>query len=419
MVNLSILTIGDEICIGQIVNTNSAFIASKCTAIGFNVLIHSIIPDKKELIVAELDRLMSLSDVVVITGGLGPTEDDITKATLCEYFDDKLELHKPTFKFLEKWFSSRGRVMNDLNKSQAYLPSKCKALRNFYGTAPGMLFERDGKVVISLPGVPKEMKFIMEDSVLPYLKEMLNNQKTDIILYKTIHTAGIFESDLAILIGGKSNFPVECSFAYLPSYKGVRLRIGVNTQNFEEGLEKIKKIEDYLMGKISKYVVGADSEDLVWSVSNKLRQKNLTVAVAESCTGGLLGANFTNYSGSSDIFKGGIIAYSNAIKVEILGIEKTTIERFGAVSQQTAEEMAKNVRNKFKTDFGISITGIAGPTGGTPDKPVGTVWIGIADEKQVIAKIFKFGDDREVNRERSVGAALNMLFQELIKLEKC
>mgnify|MGYP000098599206 CR=1 FL=1 len=418
MVNLSILTIGDEICIGQIVNTNSAYIASKCTALGFNVLIHSIIPDKKDMMIAELDRLMGLSDVVIITGGLGPTEDDITKATLCEYFSDKLEFHQPTFDFLEKWFSSRGRIMNDLNKSQAYLPSNCKVLRNLHGTAPGMLFEKDGKVVISLPGVPKEMKYIMEDSVLPHLKEMLINKKTDMMLFKTIHTAGIFESDLAILIGSKSNFPEECSFAYLPSYKGVRLRIGVNCQNIEEGHKKISKIESYLMDKISKYVVGTDSDDLVLSVSNKLRQKNLTVAVAESCTGGLLGANFTNYSGSSDIFKGGIIAYSNEIKIEILGVEKTTIDTFGAVSQQTAVEMAKNVRDKFKTDFGISITGIAGPTGGSPEKPVGTVWIGIADENQVFAKIYKFGEDREVNRERSVGAAFTMLFEELIKMGK-
>jgi len=418
MVNLSILTIGDEICIGQIANTNSAYIASKCTAIGFNVLIHSIIPDKKEIMIAELDRLMKLSDVIIITGGLGPTEDDITKATLCEYFNDKLEFHQPTFEFLEKWFTSRGRVMNDLNKSQAYLPSECKVLRNIHGTAPGMLFEKDGKIVISLPGVPKEMKFIMEDSVLTYLKNTLRNKKTDIVLFKTIHTTGIFESDLALLIGSKSNFPVECSFAYLPSYKGVRLRIGVNCQDLEDGQEKIKQIESYLMDKISKYVVGSDSDDIVLSVSNKLRQKNLTVAVAESCTGGLLGANLTNYSGSSDIFKGGIIAYSNEIKIEILGVEKATINSFGAVSQQTAIEMAKNIRELFKTDFGISITGIAGPTGGSPDKPVGTVWIGLANENEVIAKMFKFGEDREVNRERSVGAAIAMLFEKLTEREK-
>lgn len=415
MVNLSILTIGDEICIGQIVNTNSSYIASKCTEIGLNVLVHSIIPDNNEMMKSELDRLIKISDIVILTGGLGPTEDDITKSTLCEYFGDKLVFHQPTFEYLEKWFTGRGRVMNELNKTQAYLPSKCKVLRNLHGTAPGMLFERDDKVIISLPGVPKEMKFIFEDSVLKYLKEYINKKKTDLILYKTIHTAGIFESELALLIGKKEDFPDDCSFAYLPSYKGVRLRIGIQCQNIEQGQEKIHRIESYLMEKIADYVVGTDSEDIVLSVSNKLRQKKLTVAVAESCTGGLLGANFTNYSGSSDIFTGGIIAYSNNIKIDILGVDRTTLENYGAVSEQTAIEMAKNIREKFKTDFGISITGIAGPTGGSPDKPVGTVWIGISDNDGVSAKMFKFGEDREVNRERSVGAALTMLFEKLVK----
>ncbi|MCX7735733.1 MAG: competence/damage-inducible protein A [Candidatus Kapabacteria bacterium] len=418
MVNVSILTIGDEICIGQIVNTNSAYIASKCTSIGLNVLLHSTVPDKKELMLAELERLAKISDIVIITGGLGPTEDDITKPTLCEFLNDKLEFHQPTFEYLKNWFSSRGREMNELHKTQAMLPTKCKALRNMFGTAPGMLFEENGKVFISLPGVPKEMKFIIEDSVIPFLKNFLNQKNSDLVLYKTIHTAGIFESDLAILIGSKSDFPEDCSFAYLPSYKGVRLRIGVNSKTFEEGKEKIEKIEKYLMKKISKYVVGTDSDDLVLTVSNILRQKKMTVAVAESCTGGLLGANFTNYSGSSDIFLGGIIAYSNEIKIDILGVEKATIESFGAVSEQTALEMAKNIKDKFRADFGISITGIAGPTGGTSEKPVGTVWIGLADNKKSIAKKFLFGDDREINRERSVAAALTMLFEKLNEFEK-
>lgn len=417
MIDVSILTIGDEICIGQIVNTNSAYIASKCTSLGLNVLLISSIPDNKDIMVNEIDRLSKLTDVIIMTGGLGPTEDDITKSVLCEYFNDELELHKPTLDFLEGWFARRGREMNELNKKQAYLPKKCKALRNVFGTAPGMLFEESNKVFISLPGVPKEMKFVMEEEVLPYLKEFIKTKKSDVILYKTINTAGIFESELALKIGAKENFPEGCTFAFLPSYKGVRLRIGVNSEDFETAKEKIEKIESYLKDKISRYIVGTDTEDLVLSVSNKLRQNNKTVAVAESCTGGLLGANFTCYSGSSDIFSGGIIAYSNEVKIEILGVERTVIENFGAVSQETAVQMAKNVKERFNTNFGISITGIAGPTGGTPEKPVGTVWIGLADDNEVIARKYQFGEDREINRERSVGAALTLLFEKLNGIE--
>jgi len=415
MSKVSILTIGDEICIGQVTNTNAVWIATQCTHLGYAVILHSTVGDDKYLMLKEIDRLFNLSDVLIITGGLGPTHDDITKPTLCEYFNDELVLHKPTLEHLEQFFKKRDYTLTDRNKTQAYIPSKCTPLRNDLGTAPGMQFEKDGKFIISLPGVPAEMKSIMEKYVFQFLQNLLAERKSDVVLYKTIHTSGIPESMLADLIGEPSKFLGDGRLAFLPTYQGVRLRIGITEKNIELGMRRITEIENIVRKRVGKYIFGENEETLSSAIGRLLKEKGKTLSVAESCTGGVLGGEITKVSGSSEYFFGGVIAYSNEAKINVLEVGKVTIEKYGAVSEQTAIELAYHVKGLFNTDYGISITGIAGPTGGTTEKPVGTVWIGLADENGVSAKKYTFGEDRTVNRERAVGTALTLLYKKLIE----
>ncbi len=417
MLNISLLTIGDEICIGQIVNTNAARISDQLTGIGVQVLVHSTIRDDKDMMMAEIHRLLKFSDILIITGGLGPTHDDITKTTLLDYFNDHLETHEPTLKYLKDFFAKRGYELTERNRSQADLPSKCKPLENRVGTAPGMMFEKDGKYVYSLPGVPNEMEYIVNNSVLPFIDEILKKQNHNVVLYKMLYTAGIPESILAEKIGDPKEFIETGSLAFLPSYHGVRLRLGIEADNIEDGRKMLDNLENKLKEKAGKYIIGEGDEDLAFSTAKMLKENKKTVSVAESCTGGLLGGAFTDIAGSSEYFEGGIITYSNEAKIEILGVDRETIVDHGAVSEQTAKEMAKCVREKFGTDYGISITGIAGPEGGTKDKPVGTVWLGLADGNGSISKRYVFGEDRDMNRQRSVGTALNMLLKKLKGLE--
>ncbi|MFC2131036.1 competence/damage-inducible protein A [Bacteroidota bacterium] len=413
MFNISLLTIGDEICIGQVINTNAAWIASKCTLLGANVIIHSSIGDNKKEMYKELNRLIPVSDLIIITGGLGPTHDDITKPVLTEYFNDKLVLHKETLEHLEKLFQLRGYKFTERNRNQALLPSKAKLLFNNVGTAPGMLFEKGDKYIVSLPGVPAEMKSIMIDSVLPFIQKTMAERLDEVALYKTLHTTGTPESKLADMIGDPDIFMEGGTLAFLPSYRGVRLRIGIKAKSFDIAKEKLFHIESELNKRAGKFIFGSDEESLVSKVGSLLGEKNKTVSVAESCTGGLLGGEFTSVSGSSEYFSGGVIVYCNKAKEIVLGVGHETLKEFGAVSEQVAIELAANVRKKFDTDYGIGITGIAGPTGGSEDKPVGTVWIGLADSNIAFAKKYVFGNDRDMNRERAVGTALAMLLKNL------
>lgn len=413
MYNISILTIGDEICIGQIVNTNASWIASEFTKIGARIVTHSSVGDEKEIIISEMDRLFAFSDLIIMTGGLGPTHDDITKATLLDYFDDELELNLDVADDLERRFKLRRIAFTERNKAQAYLPSKCKMLSNAVGTAPGMLFSKDNKFVVSLPGVPKEMQYLVSTHLIPFVKEKMAIRNEKIVLYKSLLTSGIPESMLADLIGDPMEFLEGGSLAFLPSYKGVRLRIGVTANNYNEAEVKIKTIENVIRSKAERYIFGTDDESITLIVAEFLRKNNLTVAVAESCTGGMLGAEFTDLPGSSAYFLGGVISYSNNIKVNQLNVNAKLINDYGAVSEEVCREMAVNIRAQFGSDFGISITGIAGPDGGTDEKPVGTVWIGISDKYGCETKVFNFSSDRKVNRERSVATALNLLLQNL------
>ncbi len=413
MLKISILTIGDEICIGQIVNTNASWIANCCTETGARALIHVSVPDEKDMLVKNLEMLIKISDVVLCTGGLGPTHDDITKPVLTEFFSDKLIFHKPTNDYLAELYKKRGVKFSGRNKELAYLPSNCTILHNRVGAAPGMLFESAGKYVISMPGVPSEMKAIMTDHVIPFIKKLIADRKEDIILYRTLQTIGISESALADLLGKPSKFLRGGSLAFLPSYKGVKLRIGAQASDFETAKISLDIIENHIRSKTEKFIYSVGEESISMKVGKLLRENGKTLAVAESCTGGMLGAALTDIPGSSDYFFGGFIAYSNEAKINLLKIEKEIIDKHGAVSEETASKLAENARALLKTDYGIGITGIAGPGGGTKDKPVGTVWIAISDVNSTEAKKFVFGGDRAINRELSVGQAFGILFSKL------
>jgi nicotinamide-nucleotide amidase len=413
MIKVSILTIGDEICIGQIVNTNASWIASRCTEVGARVMSHVSVPDEKDLLMNSLDSLLNLSDVVLCTGGLGPTHDDITKPVLTEYFDDKLTFHKPTYDYLTELYQKRGIEFTVRNKELANLPSKCSVLHNRVGSAPGMLFKKNDKFVFSMPGVPSEMKAIMTDHAIPFINKLIADKKEDIVLYRTLQTIGIAESTLADLLGEPDEFLNGGTLAFLPSYKGVKLRIGFQSKDFDSAEKSLVHIENYIRNKAGRFVYAVGEEAISAVVGTLLREKGKTVAVAESCTGGMLGAAITDIAGSSDYFSGGVIVYSNESKINILKINREVIEKHGAVSEETAIELANRVRQLMNTDYGIGITGIAGPGGGSPEKPVGTVWIGISYENSTIAKKFVFSGDRAVNRELSVGQALGMLYSRL------
>lgn len=417
MIKVSILTVGDEICIGQIINTNASWIAQRCVELGCSVVTHSTVGDDKGTIVSELGRLLNLSDIVLVTGGLGPTSDDLTKPALLEYFKDELVFREEVFGWIKDYFVQRGITeISERNKSLADLPSKCKPLRNRFGTAPGMLFLERDKAVVSMPGVPDEMKYLMSEYVIPLIKDKIQIERPELVIYKTIQTCGIPESVLADKLLGIDKIYSDVSIAYLPSNTGVRIRLGAFGFSSVEAENKIQPVIDYIYARIGEHIFGVGEISLSEAVGNLLKARNKTAAIAESCTGGMLGSIFTDIPGSSEYFIGGIIAYRNNAKIEILGVNSETIEKYGAVSKETATEMAQNVRKLFSTDFGISITGIAGPTGGTTEKPVGTVWIALADTQSVDAEKFQFGNVRKINRERSVAAALTKLYLKLKSL---
>lgn len=412
MYKVSIISIGDELCIGQTVNTNAAWMSQQIIQTGAFVLTHSVIRDIKTMIIAEIDRLRKESDLILITGGLGPTHDDITKKVICEYFNDELVLNQAVLEKLKAWFAERGRDFHKRHELQAMLPSKAELLANDVGSAQGMLFESSDVAVISMPGVPREMKFIMLNSVIDYIKSEIKALGSPVQIYRTIRTVGIPESDLAELIG-ELEFLGDVSLAFLPSYKGVRLRIGLNGASESDVNLTLDKVEREIEVRIGKFIGAKGEEDLAETIGKMLLEKNLTISVAESCTGGLLGANITEIPGSSKYFLGGVISYSNQAKIKELGIPEEVLNSFGAVSEETAIRMAKSVREKFNSNFGISITGIAGPGGATKTKPVGTVWIGLSDEQDSFAKKYVFSKDRQINRELSIGYALTLLFNRI------
>ena len=407
-----IITIGDELLIGQTVDTNSAFMGAELSAIGFQITQITSISDKKDQIINTLKGKVGKSDVILITGGLGPTSDDITKQTLCEFFKTHLVFNEEVYKGIEKMMLKWNFPMNENNRRQAEVPESCRVLINLVGTAPGMWFEKEGTIFISMPGVPFEMKFIMTEHVIPELKKRFTSQH---IIHRNIMTYGTPEAKLAeILTGFEAGLPSGIKLAYLPSFGVIKLRLtgtGTDSVKLSEEIEsQVKK----LYKTIPDFIYGENEESLEIVVGKLLISKGQSVSFAESCTGGEISHLITSVAGSSVYFKGSVIAYDNAVKSRLLGVAPETIDRFGAVSKETVEMMSVGVRKLLKTDFAVATSGIAGPSGGTTDKPVGTIWISVSSSDKTVTKKYTFGNDRVINIRRFSFAALNLLRKQII-----
>jgi len=410
--NVIVISIGDELLIGQTINTNASWLGQEISKLGGNIIEGLTISDKKKQIIHTVDYAINKTDVVIITGGLGPTKDDITKHTLAEYFETELEIHQPTLEKITTYFSMRNRPMLESNIQQAALPKNCTILTNNYGTASGMWFEKAGKIVISLPGVPYEMKGIMNEEVFPRFKEKFQLQS---MYHKTILTQGIGESFLAEQLSDWENRIRNegLGLAYLPSPGIVKLRI--SSTNGEKDKEKIEEYLKEVQVLLPQAVFGYENETLPEIIGNILREKGLKIGTVESCTSGLLANQIVSVPGASEYFEGSLLTYSYGLKEKLLGIQNETLVNNGAVSEIIACEMAQYGREKLDVDVCISTTGIAGPSGGTPEKPVGLVWVGLATKNQVFARKFQFGDNRERNLQMTVLSALNWLRYELLK----
>jgi len=416
-----IITIGDEILIGQIVDTNSAWMAQELNMAGISVKQITSVSDDREHILKALDEAKLRADIILITGGLGPTNDDITKKTMCEYFNCKLRFDKAVYEDVKILFESRGYEVTPVNRAQAEVPENCIAIRNKNGTAPGMWFEENNKIFVSMPGVPYEMKGMMTEYVIPQLKKKF---KLPAIIHKTILTQGISESFLADLIKEWESSLKEknIKLAYLPSPSMVKLRLSVSGNDKEKlNAEVDRKIEE-LKKIISPYIYGyetygEESETIEKIIGKLLTERNQTLSIAESCTGGYISHLVTKVPGCSIYFEGSFVSYSYGIKEAELNVKLETLQQFGAVSKEVVEQMAKGVRERFKTDYSVAASGIAGPSGGTPEKPVGTIWIAVASKNKIIAEKFQFGNNRERNIHRSAITALNMLRKEILNIK--
>lgn len=401
-----IIIIGDEILYGQTIDTNSAFIAEKLGELGVEVSYKTAVGDEVKKIVEAIHLAQRRADLVITTGGLGPTSDDLTVKAIAKAFKRNLIFHPEILKKIEERFKARGIEMPKINQNQALIPQGAKALENPLGSAPGILIEEDKKIFISLPGVPKEMKAILGQEVIALLKPKVSKTK---IVHRKIRTTGIIESKLYEKIQDLLKDLKEIKVAFLPSYQGVDLRLTANLKTSAKSKDVVTQLEEKIKGRIGEFIYGYDEQTLEEVVGKMLKDKGKTLSVAESCTGGLIAAKITNISGSSDYFERGVVSYSNQAKMEILGVPKELLDKFGAVSPEVALAMAQGVRKISKTDLGLSVTGIAGPSGGTKEKPVGLIYIGLADSQKSWVEKFLFGQDRMINRERASQAALNMV----------
>ncbi len=407
MIKAELITIGDEILIGQIIDTNSAWLATQLNSIGVKVYQITSVSDNSEHIIAALDEAKNRADVVLVTGGLGPTKDDITKPTISKYFNSQLVIHQPTLDFITDRLTKRGVKMNKINKEQALVPDNCTVLSNNHGSAPCMLLKKDNTLFFFMPGVPFEMKGIYTDHIPEVLKKEFSLKS---IYHRTILTQGIAESILAEKISDwEDNLPKNINLAYLPRPGIVRLRLSTTAENEQESEQTVSKEVEKLYKIIPEFIFGEGEDKLEAIVGMLLEKENLSMATAESCTGGNIAAWITSISGSSSYFKGSVVAYDNSIKENILKVDSALLEKHGAVSQQVVEEMVKGIINLFDVDCAIATSGIAGPTAGTPEKPVGTVWIAVGNKTKILSNKYQFGDNRERNIERTVISGLNML----------
>lgn len=410
--NAEIITIGDEILIGQIIDTNSSWLGSELSKIGIQVVHRTSVSDNRTAIINALEDSKKRADIILITGGLGPTKDDVTKHTLVDYFNTTLVLNQEVLDWVSSIFRKRNLPMTDTNNMQAMVPENCEVLFNRNGTAPGMWFDHDGKVFISMPGVPFEMKGIFTEEVIP---KLLKKFELPVILHRTILTCNIGESFLAQKIESLENvLPPHIKLAYLPSVGLVRLRFS-GTHSREDFLRgEMDDIIAHLYELVGSYIYGEEDDSLEKNVGLLLKGAEQTVATAESCTGGYIAHLITSVPGSSAYYKGSIVSYANEVKINELGVTPETLKSVGAVSEACVTQMAEGIRKKFNTSYAIATSGIAGPDGGTAEKPVGTVWIAVSSAKHTIAKQFSMGDHRERTIQRTAIQALDMLRKEIM-----
>ncbi|MCB0447589.1 MAG: competence/damage-inducible protein A [Gelidibacter sp.] len=409
-----IITIGDEILIGQVIDTNSAFIAQQLNKIGVSVYQITSVQDDREHIIKSFKEAEANADIIIITGGLGPTKDDITKKTIADYFNDTLIRSDAVTENVKALWKNFNQEPSQVNLDQALVPSKAKVLMNRYGSAPGMWLEKKGKIFVSLPGVPFEMKALIDDEVIPKLRKTF---QFPFILHKTILTYGLGESNLAARIETwEDNLPSFIKLAYLPSLGKVRLRLSAKSMDRALVETEMNKQVDLLLPQIEDIFVGFEQDESIEAIIGlQLTQSNRTVATAESCTGGKIAESFTANAGSSRYFKGSIVSYATEAKINVLKVDKTIIDQFSVVSSQVAEAMASSALQMFDTDYAIATTGNAGPTKGDADAEVGTVFIAIATKTKVYSEKFNFGNHRTKVINKAVNKAFEMLQKEILK----
>jgi nicotinamide-nucleotide amidase len=402
-----LLTIGDELLYGQIVDTNSQWMSVELDKVGIKVIRKTTVGDAEDEILEALKEAESRADIILITGGLGPTSDDLTKPCLEKYFHAPLELNEEALVEVTAFFKSRGREITEINRQQAYLPAGSTKITNPVGTAPGIWLEKKGKVFVSMPGVPHEMKRMMRDHIIPKLLTLF---PVPSIVHQVVRTAGIGESFLADKIAAwEKALPQHIKLAYLPSLGQVKLRLTGFGDNREALQNELRSQAEKVMPLAAEYIYSFEDESLEEVVGKKLRQKKLTLAIAESCTGGYVSHLITSIPGSSDYFLGSMIPYAYEIKMRQLGVKPETLETYGAVSEPTIIEMANLVRAKFNTDIGVATSGVAGPGGATPEKPVGTVWIAYSDKHHTVTRKLQLGIERIINIQMASVAVLNLI----------
>lgn len=413
-ITAEIITIGDEILYGQTTDTNSTWISSEFDNIGIKTVRKTTIGDIEDDILNSLKQAEQKADIIVITGGLGPTKDDLTKPCLAKYFNSEIKLNEEALSDVEDYLNKKGRELSDTNKKQAELPENCSKITNTLGTAPGMWFEENDKIFVSMPGVPQEMKKMVLDYVIPKLSDKFD---TNIVYHKIIKTIGIPESSLSDKLNDwEGLIPSQISLAYLPEIAEVKLRLTAKGDDKKQLKKEVDEQISKLKEVIGKYIYGYNGDSIQKVAGDLLREKGYTIATAESCSGGYVAHLLTTIPGSSDYFMGGIVPYDNSAKIKLLDIDEEILESHGAVSEKTVIRMAENVRKKFNTDIGVSTTGIAGPSGGTSDKPVGTVWIAYSDKNGTKSRKLSLGDDRLANIEHSSRLVLDLIRQRLTEI---
>ncbi|MDP3150893.1 MAG: competence/damage-inducible protein A [Ignavibacteria bacterium] len=408
-----IIAIGDELLIGQTLNSNASYLGKVLTDLDIEVQKQVVIGDEEKIILSEFASAWNNFDLIVVTGGLGPTHDDITCETVAKFFKSELVKNDEVLKDIKDRFARLNRTMAPINETQAMVPEIASAIRNYYGTAPGLWIENENKIMIVMPGVPYEMKQMMTNYVLPKLSERI--LPSGVITKRlTLLTTGIAESTLFSKFGDIKEFLQGAKLAFLPSQFGVKLRLTVTEKDEESAFNKLNELEQKIRSFAGRFIYGKDDDDLAEVVGNLLKERGLTISVAESCTGGNICSMLTNFSGSSKYLERGAVVYSNAAKVEILNVDEDAITAYGAVSKEVAIQMADGIQSISGTDIGLSVTGVLGPTGGSAEKPVGTVFIGLCDQNGCTAQKFNFGDDRILNKQRTTQAALDMVRKNIL-----